>query len=490
MNKLRMMCGGLLLLGAVPGLALAKDVSVRTTSELAGAIVAATAGDVIILEDGTYDSTGFSCQASGLEDQPITVRARNPLQAKVRMNALEGFKVSGANWHFEDLDVTGVCAVDSSCEHAFHVQGEASGFWLRRSRVTDFNAQLKVNSAQVAGVWKTPHKGLIEGNELFDTRARNTSNPTTKLNIDTGDDWVLRANYLHDFQKGGGDTVSYGAFLKSGGKRGVVERNLVVCTTKTPPHMGGVRIGLSFGGGGTAPQFCAPAFNAAVPCDVEHEDGVLRNNLIIGCSDVGIYLNRAKNTQVLHNTLIATLGVDFRFATTSGQAAGNLLAGRIRNRDAATGVFAGNLENVTAQDFAGWYVDPLGADLRKKGDLTALLDKGTVPPGVSEDYCARARGNLPIELGALEHSLGDCLTTRPPLSDAPPVGGGPDGGSAGGGQNPVDGGAAVGCGCDMTSRSAPWAQVVLLSLLVARLTRRRQRKPKLALPSNPDCLTT
>jgi parallel beta-helix repeat protein len=157
---------------------------------------------------------------------------------------------------------------------------------------------------------------------------------------------------------------------------------------------------------------------------------VLRNNLIIGCSDVGIYLNRAKNTQVLHNTLIATLGVDFRFATTSGQAAGNLLAGRIRNRDAATGVFAGNLENVTAQDFAGWYVDPLGADLRKKGDLTALLDKGTAPPGVSEDYCARARGNLPIELGALEHSLGDCVTTRPPLSDAPPVVGGPDGGSA------------------------------------------------------------
>ncbi len=151
MDKLRMMCVGLLLLGGLPSVVLAKDVSVRTTPELTGAIAAAMAGDVIILEDGTYDSTGFSCQASGLEDQPITVRARNPLQAKVRMNALEGFKVSGANWHFEDLDVTGVCAVDANCEHAFHVQGEASGFWLRRSRVTDFNAQLKVNSAQEAG---------------------------------------------------------------------------------------------------------------------------------------------------------------------------------------------------------------------------------------------------------------------------------------------------------------------------------------------------
>ena len=63
MDKLRMMCGGLLLLGGLPSVALAKDVSVRTTPELTGAIAAAMAGDVIILEDGTYDSTGFSCQA-------------------------------------------------------------------------------------------------------------------------------------------------------------------------------------------------------------------------------------------------------------------------------------------------------------------------------------------------------------------------------------------------------------------------------------------
>ena len=34
MDKLRMMCGGLLLLGGLPSVALAKDVSVRTTPEL------------------------------------------------------------------------------------------------------------------------------------------------------------------------------------------------------------------------------------------------------------------------------------------------------------------------------------------------------------------------------------------------------------------------------------------------------------------------
>ncbi len=34
-----------------------------------------------------------------------------------------------------------------------------------------------------------------------------------------GDDWVVRDNFLHDWRKNGGNFVSYGVFLKSGGKR-------------------------------------------------------------------------------------------------------------------------------------------------------------------------------------------------------------------------------------------------------------------------------
>lgn len=104
--------------------------------------------------------------------------------------------------------------------------------------------------------------------------------------------------------RGRADAVSHGLFLKSGGNRGLVERNLVVCTYDLAT--GGTVIGISFGGGGTGNQFCAPALNAAVPCSVEHTDGVMRNNLIANCSDVGIYLNRAKNSKVLNNTIVAT----------------------------------------------------------------------------------------------------------------------------------------------------------------------------------------
>jgi MYXO-CTERM domain-containing protein len=400
----------------VPRSASAAEVNVATTSELTTAIGAAMAGDVIVLANGTYTiSSKVSCSKVGTEPAPIVVKAANPLLAKIEFDTVEGFAITGAYWTFDGLDIGGVCAVDSDCEHAFHVSGAAHGFTLKNSRVHDFNAQLKVNASEIDGTFVMPHKGLIEGNELFDSRARNTSNPTTKLNIDTGDDWVVRANIIRDFHKGAGDSISYGAFMKSGGKRGTFERNLVMCSRDTT---GGVRIGLSFGGGGTGPQFCAPAFDPSVPCSVEHEGGVIRNNIIVNCSDVGIYLNKSKDTKVLHNTLIGTNGVDFRFGTSSGEARANVLTSKIRIRDG--GMFTGsdNLMDIPTTEFTAMYLDPLKGDLRKKGDLAKFIDNATAT-SVTDDYCARTRMDS-HDLGALEHSLGDCVTTKPvPMGTTP-----------------------------------------------------------------------
>ena len=442
--------------------ALAKTVTVTNGAELGAAISAAQAGDVIELADGTYDSTGYSCNASGTTQTPITVRAKNAHGATVRFDALEGFKVGGDFWHFEGLVVKGVCANDSNCEHAFHVNG-ASGFVLRGSIAVDFNAQLKVNAV----LMKLPQGGLVEGNEIYDSRARNTSNPTTKLNIDSGDDWIVRGNVLHDFQKGAGDNVSYGAFLKCGGLRGIMERNLVMCARD---FSGGTRIGLSLGGGGCAPQFCEPSFNANVPC-LEHTDGIVRNNIIASCSDVGVYVNQSKNSRVHYNTLIATSGIDFRFAMTTGEARGNVLAGTIRNRDGSTGMFANNLESVGQATFDGFYVAPMMGDLRKKGDLSTLIGKGMTVPVVTDDYCARTR-TAPFDLGALQHSLGDCDTKMGSDAGTGTDGGNGDGGGngsgdGGGSDGGTGGGNGGGCSCETTPAGSGFG---IFGLLFAGLT--------------------
>lgn len=441
-------------------------IDVSTVPDLIAAISGAQPGDTIVLADGNYAMTGASCTTDATAAAPITVTAANPLAAHITMDALEGFKVSGAYWHFDGLDIQGVCANDSDCEHAFHVTGAADGFVLRNSRVRDFNAQIKVNAAMVGVTMVMPNRGLVEYNELSDTHGRNTSNPTTKINIDTGQDWILRGNFIHDAQKLGGDTISYAAFMKSGGKRGVMERNLVVCSRDST---GGTRIGLSFGGGGTAPQFCAPAYDANTPCSVEHEGGTMRNNIIVNCSDVGIYLNRSKDSHILYNTLVGTSGVDFRFDTTTGEAVGNVLTSMVRTRDNAMMMASGNIENVDVPTFQQWYRQPLVGDLHVIGDITGLVGKGSPRPDVPNDYCGAIRPTTMIAVGAIEHSLPGCETVPPPhATDPTDPGGGGDAGTQGG-DPPGTGG---GC-CETSSGSAGSLPLAVGVLLVLRRRRRR-----------------
>jgi hypothetical protein len=437
-------------------------VNVSTPAELTAALAAAQPGDEIVLANGTYALTGAACSANGTAAQPIVVRSATPRGANIDFDALEGFRVTGAHWHFEDLDITGVCANDSDCEHAFHVSGAAHGFVLRGSRVMDFNAQLKVNASLIGSAYVTPNNGLIEYNELGDSHGRETANPVTKLNIDTGEDWIVRGNYLHDAYKLQGDGVSYAAFMKSGSKRGLFERNLVLCSHITT---GGTRIGLSFGGGGTGNQYCAPAFDPNVPCTIEHDGGTMRNNIIVNCSDVGIYLNEAKDSHILFNTIIATTGVDFRFATTSGEAVGNLLGSMIRTRDGATMTESGNQMNVATSQFTAWYgAGAIDGDLTVVGDISSLIGAAPMRAEVKDDYCAAPRPAGALTMGALEHSVASlCNTTFPPTGPVDPTGDGALGGDAGTGS----GGGGGGC-CQSSRRPDVLAILFVLFVLVRR----------------------
>jgi parallel beta-helix repeat protein len=436
-------------------------IQVSTPVELTAAIANASAGDEIVLAGGTYLLGNVTCAAVGSASQPIVVRAESPLAAKIEFNGGEGFRVTGAHWHFEDLDVRGVCATDELCEHAFHVMGAAHDFVLRRSRVVDFNAQLKVNASLVANSYVTPNRGLVEYNEVGDTRGRNTDNPVTKLNIDTGEDWIVRGNYLHDPYKMAGDGISYVAFMKSGSKRGLFERNLVLCAKSTA---GGIRLGLSFGGGGTDAQFCAPAFDANTPCSVEHDGGTMRNNIIVNCTDVGIYLNRAKDSHILYNTLIATNGVDFRYDTSSGEAVGNLLGSMIRTRDGGTMITGDNRQGITTTQFMEMYRNAFDGDLAVIGDVSPFIGGGIRRSDVLDDYCAAIRPSTSYTIGALEHSLPTCDTTRPPMSTIDPTG---DGTSFGGDDRPTSN-PPPGDGCCQTRRGPNLFSIVLVALGLRR----------------------
>ncbi len=444
----------------------AQAVTVSTADELRTAIDNAAAGDSIELAPGTYDVSGnLSADTAGTASAPITVRADSLGDAEIRFDALEGFKVSAPHWVFENLVLTGVCSDDNDCEHAMHITGAADFTVVRNNRLVDFNAQIKGNGGDVGGSFVWPDDVLIEGNEFYDNDPRQTSNPVTKIDVVGGRRWILRSNYIHDFDKGQGNNVSYAAFLKGNSRDGLFEGNLVECESL---HTGHVRLGLSFGGGGTTNDpFCEDS-----DCSIEHQDGTMRNNIIANCpADVGIYINDALGTKLYNNTLYRTTGIDVRFGNSDADVRNNLISGNLRERDGGTSNASSNLTGLSDGDFAAMFSDPGNLDFTLV-DGTDLVGLGDASVPVTNDYCWQTRDGSP-DLGAVEYLTDTpCDVGMPSL----PSEGDTDTDSDTDSDSDVDtgpGGTDGGCGCGVANNAgSAWLGFAML-LIVFRPRERR-----------------
>ena len=312
---------------------------------LRAAMATAEPGAVITLLPGTYrfDGTKLDASRPGRADAPITVRAAEPGSVRLEFAMVEGFKVSAPWWRFENLTIHGACGDDDSCEHAFHVVGAASHFVAINNTISDFNAHVKINGEG----GRFPDDGLIESNTLVDTHPRVTRKPVTPIDLVAASRWIIRANRISDFVKADGDRVSYGAFAKGGGSANLFERNLVWCEERLRGQSG-QRVGLSLGGGGTDREVCRDG-----KCITEQDGGILRANLITGCSDAGIYLNNAAASKVEDNTVLDTSGIDVRFAGSSAALDGNLVDGPIRSRNGGLLHLGDNRSALLWQSFVG-----------------------------------------------------------------------------------------------------------------------------------------
>ena len=389
--------------GQIAGAAI---VPVVDASSLISAVNNATAGDVISLAPGIYDITGnINCDNPGTAGAPIVVRSAQLGDAVLRFDAIEGFKVSAPYWVFENLEIQGVCDTHSECEHGFHLFGAADFTTIRHCQMREYNAAIKSNGGNVGDDFVFPDDVLVEFNQFFNSTVRITSNPVTPIDVVGGRRWIVRANHIADFGKGAGNGISYAAFLKGNSKAGLFERNLVICERA---HTGGIRLGLSFGGGGSGP----PSICEEGTCTTEHESGVMRNNIIVNCpDDVGIYLNEALNVKILNNTIYNTTGIDVRFAASVAELRNNILSGAIRERDGGSITPGTNLTNVSDSEFRSWFLDPDSADFFLL-DGTSIVDLGENLADVPDDFCANQRDDGTNDLGAVEYDGdGSCDTT-------------------------------------------------------------------------------
>ncbi len=415
---------------------------VAEVATLEAAMSDAVAGDVILIADGTYRiESGLRATAAGTALAPIVLAAQHPGAVLIESDTVEAIKISGPYWQVLDLTIRGVCADHNACEHALHIVGAADGTLVRGNTFVDFNAQIKGNGEDYGAGFEWPDDVVVEGNVFYDEGPRQTANPVTKIDVVGGQRWRVEANEIRDFEKGQGDTISYGAFFKGHSKDGVFERNLVVCTSR---NEAGVRIGLSLGGGGTSPDsICEDG-----TCTPEHERGTIRNNLIVHCSDVGVYLNEAFDSRIDHNTLFDTTGVDVRFPESSAFIDANLVDSNIRERDGGVFTEGFNLANVGTDLLRTWFVDPDGLDFGLVVGA-GFVDAGSAEDPVTDDFCGALRDDAP-DLGALEYTTDmPCATDHAfpgtvgeSTSGAPTDTAGPTSGT--GGSNASS---PAGCGC-------------------------------------------
>ena len=346
------------------------------TEALAAALRDAMPGEVLELAPGSYRLTRrLDTGRAGTPAQPITLRAARPGSVTLEVDTVQALVASQPHWIFENLVWRGVCAQDGDCEHAFHVVGVARAVVLRNNRFEDFNAAVKVNGEN--GYW--PDAGLLQFNTFSNRRARRTDKPVTPFDLVGASHWQVLDNRVERFVKAGGNGISFGIFVKGGGEGSRIERNLVVCTPEAVAQPG-QRVGISLGGGGTDAASCRRK-----PCDAEHVNGIVANNIVAHCNDVGIDVFRSPGAIVAHNTLVNTMGVSVRDAPAHAKLLANLIEGRIHLRRGGTAEAA---DNTNAASLANLLVDPDALDLRWR-DIPLMVPR---PERVSTEFCHRLRG--------------------------------------------------------------------------------------------------
>lgn len=301
--------------------------TVESPQAIRQALLQAKPGTRIVIAPGLYPfETTLRLGNDGTSSTPIVLSAEKPGTVWLQFGQVEGVLVDRPHWMFENLDIRGTCPNHDDCEHAFHVVGRGAFTILRNNYIQDFNAHIKVNGAN--GEW--PDHGLLDHNTLTNAAPRETSRSVVPFDLVGANYWRVQDNLISNFAKRDGNMVSFGMYMKGASEGGRIERNLVVCS----PHdisRPGVRVGISFGGGGTDTAYCRDKSCQAF----EHRWGLAANNIVAHCNDAGLDVNHSTLITLAHNTLINTSGITARKVPAQARLYGNMYEGVARARDGA-----------------------------------------------------------------------------------------------------------------------------------------------------------
>ena len=427
-------------------------VTADSAQAIRDAVNTATAGETILIADGTYNlgENGFYLMV----DTPnVTIRSASGNRDSVILDdnysRTEIITIAASNVTIADL------TLKRAGTHPIHVVSSDGGDTLNtliyNVRIVDPGQQaIKINphSAKV----HFPDDGVVACSILEMTdpgRAKvweiNGSCYTGGVDGHQSRGWVVRDNLIKGFWCPQG-LSEHGVHFWTGSRDTQVERNTLMDNAR------GIGFGLRENGAGrTYSDAPCPAAGG----HVGHFGGIIRNNFIFAGhaelfaseygADGGIALAQACGTQVLHNTIAFTqapfAAIEWRFSNTEAVLTHNLTTHNLMDRGGAADL-SGNLSDQPMSLF----VDGSHGDLHLASGADAAIDQGA---SVASDLCSddadgevRPVGSA-VDIGADEYSHDENNTD----------GGNNDSGNSDGDSSSGDsvGGASGGGGCFIRS---------------------------------------
>lgn len=329
-----LLLAGMALVTAAPSVMADDNVTVSSLVGLQTAIDNAPAsGRTITLEKGVYHQI-----------QPLRIQGQQHLTIQGATDdyddtVLEGLGINNPSLYVnikvnnaDDLTLRNLTVRDSYY-HGVQINNDSDHFVADHIKTLDNGESgFKITSpSNASGPAAYSDDGLIENSYIgfSDSGQRSVVEGVDMVAVRG---WTLRDNTFERIRKADGHPA-YAAFAKGHSQDVVFEGNVVKDSF----------IGLSFGGGGTSPQYFRNGDTSA-----ETEGGIIRNNTVEDTTDVGIYMNKARGFDIIDNTVVdngkQTGSIAIRYGESDGDVSNNQTSGPIRLRDHATAWMTGNTE--------------------------------------------------------------------------------------------------------------------------------------------------
>ena len=340
-----------------------RTITVRNVAELLAAVQNANAtGDLtILLEDGTYTLDDMLW----ISGQNVTFRSRSGKRDAVVIQGqgMSGgvshiFNVPGSNFTVADLTIGWVA------NHALQIHSSSDNPVIHNIRFVDTGEQM-LKVSYVPGDRSSSDNGLVEWCVFEYSAGVGPQYYIGGIDAHQARNWIVRNNVFKHIRSPETDLAEHAVHFWTGSSNTLVECNRISDCDR----------GIGFGLG-----------------DRGHSGGMIRNNMVHTMRDVGIGLENASGTEVLHNTVYTENyenAIEYRFPRTQNVAIiNNLTNGQIAGRDGGSGRIETNV--TTAQ--ASWFVNAdQGSDLHLAAANPSAVDQGQALAGVAQDFDCEPR---------------------------------------------------------------------------------------------------